>query len=111
MRRVALRKQKENQLYAFLRLNFLARHPKCWVYPNLRSSEPHHILGRGKYLNDTSTWMAVSRRAHRKIHDNPEWARSKGYLPQKPCHFTEQDYSGDGVNERHLDDIRKEIVV
>lgn len=61
-------------------------------------------------MNDTSTWMAVSRKAHRKIHDNPEWAASKGYL-HLACREIVQDYSGDGRNERHLDDIRKELVL
>ncbi len=30
-----------------------------------RSSEIHHRRGRGKYLLDTSTWMAVSNEGHR----------------------------------------------
>jgi hypothetical protein len=45
-----------------------------------RSEECHHIHGRGKYYLDTSTWMAVSAEAHRRIHNRPGQARAKGWL-------------------------------
>ncbi len=44
------------------------------------SIEIHHRKGRGKYLLDTSTWCAVSREMHDRIHQNPKWAYEKGYL-------------------------------
>lgn len=43
----------------------------------------HHVLpkGRGgKQNQDDSLMIAVSRKAHRKIHDNPDWAEERGYL-------------------------------
>ncbi len=44
------------------------------------STEVHHKKGRGKYLLDTSTWMAVSADGHRYIHKNVKESYSKGYL-------------------------------
>jgi len=44
------------------------------------ATDIHHRKGRGRYLLDTSTWMTVSRDAHRWIHDNPKEAMGKGYL-------------------------------
>lgn len=46
-----------------------------------RSRDVHHKAGRlGANLIDQSTWMAVSRRNHDRIHQNPGWARAMGYL-------------------------------
>lgn len=44
------------------------------------STEVHHKKGRGKYLLDVSTWLAVCRSAHNYIHDNPKEAEEKGWL-------------------------------
>lgn len=44
------------------------------------STEIHHKKGRGKYLLDTSTWMAVSDAGHRLIHANPKISYQKGYM-------------------------------
>lgn len=44
------------------------------------ATEVHHREGRGKnYLNE-ATWLAVSAQAHRKIHQNPKWARANSFL-------------------------------
>jgi len=46
-----------------------------------RSRDVHHKAGRiGANLIDQSTWMAVSRTNHDRIHLNPSWARGAGYL-------------------------------
>lgn len=44
------------------------------------SREIHHKKGRGKYLLDTSTWMAVSSSGHLAIHANPKESYAKGYM-------------------------------
>ena len=44
------------------------------------STDCHHSKKRGKHYLDVSSWMAVSREAHQRIHDNPKWAREQGYL-------------------------------
>lgn len=50
------------------------------AYKPLFSSDIHHVCGRGKYLLDTSTWMAVSRKAHDYIHANPKESYERGYM-------------------------------
>ena len=104
LRKVSLKRRKINQEYARLQKEFLAAHPFCQVFLHKRgiheayllvcfrfgigpriskipaSTEIHHKKGRGKYLLDTSTWMAVSRDAHLWIHDNPKEARELGYI-------------------------------
>ena len=46
-----------------------------------RSCDVHHVAGRsGSNYLDTATWLAVSRGAHRRIHENPSWARKMGFL-------------------------------
>lgn len=81
---VSKRRSAELREYSKLRKDFLLAHPKCTVYPNLNSSDIHHMRGRwGARLNETEYWMAVSRSAHREIHDNPAWAKEQGYLLQR----------------------------
>lgn len=44
------------------------------------ATEIHHVRGRGKYLLDESTWMAVSIEGHRAIHSDPKTSYLKGYM-------------------------------
>ena len=44
------------------------------------SCDIHHRRGRGKYLLDVSTWMAVSREGHDAIHRDPKTSYEKGYM-------------------------------
>lgn len=45
-----------------------------------KSTDVHHIAGRGiNYLNE-DTWLATCRPCHDRIHREPIWAREKGYL-------------------------------
>lgn len=102
--RVSKKRAKEMRTYSKLRKEFLEAHPWCqvWLKENgfiesnaymmlayagtiQRECPPacdiHHAAGRsGSNYLDTSTWMACSREGHRKIHDNPKWAREMGFL-------------------------------
>ncbi len=40
----------------------------------------HHKAKRGKNLCAIETFLCVCALCHRKIHDNPKWARENGYL-------------------------------
>lgn len=44
------------------------------------SEEVHHGKGRGKYYLDTSTWHALSSKAHAWVHANPKEAELVGLL-------------------------------
>ncbi len=80
IKKVSDKKKLNDALYFVLRAKFLKDNPKCFVYPWLESIECHHKRGKiGKNYLDVSTFLAVSREAHRKIEDNPEWAKEMGY--------------------------------
>jgi hypothetical protein len=100
------KRAKADAEYSARRKRFLAEHPYCelhlmeFVEPLLksqigawalhlcgmdkcvpRSTEIHHMRKpKSKYLNDESTWMAVSREGHEWIENNKSEARKRGYL-------------------------------
>ena len=45
-----------------------------------RSKDVHHAKGRGKYLLDTTTWLATCRDCHNWVHDNPAEAMERGFM-------------------------------
>lgn len=87
------KRKKEEAIYLKKKPDFLSKpeNKKCPVFPNLSTTDVHHKRGRIGYadewarLNNISLylderyWLAVSRQGHRKIEDNPEWAKSKGF--------------------------------
>jgi hypothetical protein len=52
---------------------------KCEVCGHA-GDQVHHKEGRGKKLCAVNTFLAVCAGCHRRIHDNPAWARENGYL-------------------------------
>lgn len=72
---------KQRVTYRQLREEFL-RKPEnmfCAVYPSIPATQIHHMKGRGKYLNDTSTWLGVSDTGHEWIEANPKLAKERGF--------------------------------
>ena len=69
------------ETYKVLRVKFLKEHPCCEVENCYKFAEHvHHKSGReNELLNDVSLFMAVCPECHRKIHDFPDWALTKGY--------------------------------
>ena len=66
---------KANAKYSKLRKEFLWDKPNCQARMpgcTLKSTDIHHKLGRGKYLNDTSTWLSCCRKCHNWIELHPE---------------------------------------
>jgi len=93
IRKVSKKMAVIKRQYMKQRAVFLEAHPWCEVYAGLGVQSPatdiHHMKGRGKYMLDETTWMAVCRGAHTYIHDNPSWAREMGYiLPRSDTHNT-----------------------
>lgn len=79
IRRVSSRLSKELKRYYVLRDEFLKEKKVCEICGKM-ATEVHHRKGRGKYLNDVSTWMAVERECHDVIHSSPRFARQMGWL-------------------------------
>lgn len=73
----------DDLIYKALRTKYLRHHPNCEVFPELKATDIHHKKSRGKYYLDVSTFMAVSRQAHEKIHREHAWAVSMGYIESK----------------------------
>lgn len=69
------------KIYAKQRKVFLATHPLCVVFPDRKSEDIHHVIGRaGKLLLDERYWLAVSREGHNLIHSNIKEAQAKGLI-------------------------------
>lgn len=47
---------------------------------NQPASDLHHKKGRGKFLCEKSTFMALCRSCHNKCHHEVGWARENGYI-------------------------------
>lgn len=104
---VSSKRIKINAIYARLREKFLQDHPYDQVVMKLlgveeadviagggmtttgihgaaafwpRSNEIHHVKGRGKYLLDITTWLAVRSDTHQWIHANPKESYEKGFM-------------------------------
>lgn len=80
--KVSKKRVGRNKVYLSLREIYLRQHTVCEIN-GTQGTEVHHTYSgknREKYMLDTTTWMAVSREGHNRIHDNPKWSYSMGYL-------------------------------
>ena len=74
------RRKAENAEYTKLRREFLAAHPHCLVCDGF-ATEIHHARGRqGKRLLDVEFFRELCSGCHRRVHDNPAWAKERGLL-------------------------------
>lgn len=74
------KKMQDNMvLYGKLRKQFLKEHPVCPITGE-KTTDVHHKKGRlGKLLLDQRFWLAVSRKGHKWIEENPLEAKKLGY--------------------------------
>ena len=72
------KRKSENKEYLALREVFL-KGKKCPV-TGKKATQVHHKKGRiGTLLMDVKYWLAVSAEGHKKIEENPEWAKEMGH--------------------------------
>jgi hypothetical protein len=77
---VSTRRKAENAEYTKLRREFLVAHPTCLVCKG-QATEIHHACGRqGKRLLDVEFFRQLCAPCHRRVHDNPAWAKERGLL-------------------------------
>tara|TARA_R100000951_G_scaffold109330_4_gene106290 strand:+ start:1467 stop:1649 length:183 start_codon:yes stop_codon:yes gene_type:complete len=50
---------------------------------SLKSTDVHHMRGRGKYHLDTTTWLSVCRNCHNWIELNPVDAKELGFSNER----------------------------
>jgi hypothetical protein len=77
-RRMLLREYRKR------RMAFLKNNPACRECGRSKGLSIHHSRGRaGSLMLDEKFWIVLCWAHHRQVHDNPDWARSKGYLAQR----------------------------
>ena len=79
--KISQKRKIENAKYIVLRIEFLGKKENsiCPV-TGKKTTEIHHKKGRvGSLFLDIRYWLAVSREGHKKIEENPEWAKKEGY--------------------------------
>lgn len=75
---ISKKRAEQNKKYLALREEFLKG--KICPITKEKATQIHHKKGRiGKLFLDTEFWLAVSFKGHRKIEENPEWAKQQGY--------------------------------
>lgn len=78
---VSKKRSKQNAVYSVVRKEHLAKFPKCQVCCMTQANQIHHRKGRwGERLNNTEFFLAVCSACHEKIHSDPAWAYSEGFL-------------------------------
>lgn len=77
------KKLSELKIYREVRDKYLQEHPYCEVEGcGNKTTNLHHKAGRvGNLLYDVRYFMACCSDCHpKRIHENPKWAREKGYI-------------------------------
>ena len=78
---ISKKRSKEHKIYAAKRIVFLSRkeNEKCPITGE-KTADIHHQKGRvgDLYLNERF-WVALSRKGHKKVEENPIWAKENGY--------------------------------
>lgn len=79
--RVSKRKRAQDRAYVEVRRQVFDRaHGRCEVCAG-RAQHAHHLVPRSAGgLDVAQNLLAVCLVCHRRIHDNPQWAREHGYL-------------------------------
>lgn len=79
MRQVSKKRARQLREYAKKRKLFLEQNPYCKVC-GAPADQIHHKKGReNELLLNEDFWLPVDFKCHRKIEDNPQWAKEKGY--------------------------------
>lgn len=92
IKKVSAKREKENRQYLIKRLQFLAQpeNLRCPITKE-KTTDIHHKMGRVGFadewarqeniplLLDTRFWLAVSRNGHKKIEENPIWAKENNF--------------------------------
>jgi hypothetical protein len=88
IKKVSEKLSKELNIYNGKRIIFLAENTNCFAKFNGcfgEATDVHHSRGRGRYLNDTSTWLPLCRSCHNYIETHPKEAKGKGYSKNRLC--------------------------
>jgi hypothetical protein len=76
------KQEKLDALYSVLRETYLKANPFCKAKLHgcqINATDVHHMAGRGKFMLDQSTFLAVCRICHNQIEENPVMAKAMGF--------------------------------
>jgi hypothetical protein len=81
------RMEQARRRYTVLRRQFLEDNPACAICTDegapTRSTEVHHMRGRGLHFLAVETWLPICRSHHERVTLNPKWALEAGWsLPR-----------------------------
>jgi len=79
--KVSKKRKIENAKYLVLRIEFLSKKENqiCPI-TNEKTTDIHHKKGRvGSLFLDTTFWVALSRKGHKFVEENPKWAKENGF--------------------------------
>lgn len=74
------RGKQRNESYRQVRKEYLEEKDYACEVCGVYATDIHHKKGRGKNLCEKESFLAVCRKCHTRIHDNPAWARENNYL-------------------------------
>lgn len=86
IKQVSTRQQKLNAAYKILRDRFMKVHPTCQAGLGgctVKSTECHHIRGRGEYFLNDKYYLALCNSCHRWINDHNEAATAMGFCQSR----------------------------
>ena len=82
MSKKSSKQQKLDALYTVLRESYLKNNPFCNARLSgcqINATDIHHKAGRGKFMLDETTFLAVCRICHNQIEENPVMAKAMGF--------------------------------
>jgi hypothetical protein len=82
IKKVSQQQRIKNIEYLKVRQEYLALYPVCEVPEcDLKATDIHHQKGKAtvELLMDVNYFMAVCRKHHTVIENNPNWAKEEGY--------------------------------
>ena len=82
MSKKSSKQDKLDALYSVLRETYLKANPFCkarLVGCQINATDVHHKAGRGRFMLDQSTFLAVCRICHGQIEENPVMAKEMGF--------------------------------
>ena len=91
------KQEKLDALYSVLRETYLKSNPFCKAKLHgcqINATDVHHMAGRGKFMLDQSTFLAVCRICHNQIEENPVMAKAMGFSESREEAYGNKEQDG-----------------
>jgi len=91
------KQEKLDALYSVLRETYLKANPFCKAKLHgcqINATDVHHMAGRGKFMLDQSTFLAVCRICHNQIEENPVMAKAMGFSESREEAYGNKEQDG-----------------